>query len=68
MAIMKIRVLESCAGADFVYGKGGIYDAQEETAKDLVRGGLAEYVGSPAHTGEETAEDKTAKTKQTRNK
>ena len=40
--MIKIRVLDSCVGTDFVYAKGGIYDAPDERAKDLIKGGLAE--------------------------
>ncbi len=40
-ATIKIRALDSMVGNDFSYAKGGIYDAPEERAKDLIRGGLA---------------------------
>lgn len=44
---IKIIALDSMVGNDFVYGKGGTYDAPEERAKDLVKAGLA-VLASPA--------------------
>lgn len=46
---MKIRVLISCAGLDFSYPPG-IHDAPEALARDLVGGGLAEFVEESAET------------------
>lgn len=59
MATIKITLLESCAGNDYSYGKGGTYDAPEERAKDLIKGGLAIPAGPPIKA--ETATAKQAK-------
>lgn len=60
---MIIKVLTSLAGNDkdgpFTYGKGGIFDAPVERAKDLIKGGLAEEV-KPTKT---TRESKTVTNK-----
>jgi hypothetical protein len=44
---IKIIALDSMVGNDFVYNKGGEYDAPEDRAKDLVKAGLAK-LASPA--------------------
>lgn len=67
-ATMKIRALDSMVGEGFVYAKGGIYDAPEARAKELVRAGLAEYAGPAAAKQIETPEQKTEKPYITRGK
>lgn len=42
---MKIRLLVSCVGTDFSYGKGQEVECSEERAKDLIRGGHAVLLG-----------------------
>ena len=44
---IKIKLLDSVAGTDYSYGKGGTYDAPEDRAKDLIKGGLAIEVSTP---------------------
>ncbi len=56
-ATIKIRALDSCVGNDFVYSKGGTYDAPEERAKDLIRGGLAVPVEVEAERRELTVNE-----------
>ena len=41
---MKISILKSCAGLDFVYYVGETVDAETSIAKDLIAAGYAEEV------------------------
>ena len=43
--LIKIQVIDSCAGRDYTYQKGGTYDAPEDRAKDLLKAGLAVLAG-----------------------
>ena len=41
---MKVKVLTSMAGKDFVYAAGGVYDLPDGEAKEYIRLGRAEKV------------------------
>ncbi len=43
--MMKIKILACCAGLKFSYTAGETVDADDATAKDLIRAGYAKAVG-----------------------
>lgn len=51
-----------CVGQDYVYAAGGIYDAPEDRARDLLKAGHADPVGTkPSDTTEKAISPKATK-------
>jgi len=56
-----IKMNRGCVGQDFVYAAGGIYDAPDDRAADLVQAGHAEYLGTTTGNPASKAEKEVSK-------